>query len=463
MKKEKRTGKLWFVSYLGFGVGAVGMDLSYGLFNSYLTKYFTDVLLINATFLLIIPTLARIWDGINDPMVGTIVDNTRSKWGKFRPWILTGSVLNAVALTLLFTNPGFEVSSTTVNMKLYVYAAVMYVLWGMTNTIVDIPYWSMVPALTNDPARRNTIAAIPRFFCGAGQLLIVILTVPMVKLLGGGDAAKGYSRWAMIAGIVLVLGCIVTVTTTKERGAAPPKEKFTLRKAFSTVRSNDQLLVFMLTALLFNTGWYITNAMAVYYFDDVYGDDGMISLFGAISGVGQAAGLFLLPVLSKKFTRLRVIKGAMLMAVFGYAGMLITGPVINVFPAFALFAFLGCSGIGCMFVAQTIMLADIVDYGEYSLGYRSESIVFSMKGFLQKFAYTIQSIVIALGLKLSAYDGALPEQTVQSKNAISAMMFAIPPVFMLAAFTIFTKKYKLNGELTDKVNAYIAEKRVGKD
>lgn len=133
------------------------MDLSYGLFNSFLTKYLTDVLLLNATFLLIVPTLARIWDGINDPMMGTIVDNTKSKFGKFRPWIMCGAVLNAVALTFLFTNPGFEVSSDFINIKLYIYAAVMYVLWGMTNTMIDIPYWSMVPALTSDPQKRNVV------------------------------------------------------------------------------------------------------------------------------------------------------------------------------------------------------------------------------------------------------------------------------------------------------------------
>ena len=200
-KKAKRSsgGISWIFGYLGFGVGAIGMDLSYGLFNSFLTKYLTDVLLLNATFLLIVPTLARIWDGINDPMMGTIVDNTKSKFGKFRPWIMCGAVLNAVALTFLFTNPGFEVSSDFINIKLYIYAAVMYVLWGMTNTMIDIPYWSMVPALTSDPQKRNVVSAIPRFFSGFGQIIVSVFTVQMVAMLGKGNDSVGYSRWAMIA------------------------------------------------------------------------------------------------------------------------------------------------------------------------------------------------------------------------------------------------------------------------
>ena len=101
-------------------------------------------------------------------------------------------------------------------------------------------------------------------------------------------------------------------------------------------------------------------------------------------------------------------------------------------------------------VSQTVMLADIVDYGEYSLGYRSESIVFSMKGFLQKLAYTIQSIVIALGLQFSHYDATLPVQTELTKNTISTMMFIIPPIFVVLSLIIFTKKYKLHGELSTK-------------
>lgn len=461
-KSSKASGKLWIFGYLGFGIGAIGMDLSYGLFNSFLTNYFTDVLLLNTAFLAIVPPLARIWDGINDPMMGTIVDNTKSKWGKFRPWILTGAILNAIVLTLLFTNPGFAVSSQSVNMKLYVYAAAMYVLWGMTNTMVDIPYWSMVPALTSDPAKRNVVAAVPRFFSGGGQLLISVLTVPMVAALGAGNDAKGFSRWAGIAGIVLICGSIVTVVTTKEKGAVAPKEKFTLGKAFKTVRANKQLLVFMLTALLFNTGWYTTNGLGIYYFKYVAGNEKLLSVFAAVGGVGQALGLFLLPVLSKKFTRRRVIQGAMCLTLAGYAGMYLFGPVVNLFVPFIISGLLGCVGIGCIFVAQTVMLADIVDYGEFSLGYRSESIVFSMKGFLQKLAYTIQSLIYAIGLKVSHYDGSLAVQTPSAINAINTMMFIIPPILVIASLIIFSKKYKLYGKLSDEVNEFIVAKNADK-
>ena len=160
MEKTKSERNAYILrKYLGYGVGAIGMDLSYGLFNSFLNNYLTNVLLIAPFYVGVVAFCARIWDGINDPMMGTIVDNTHTRAGKFRPWILTGSLLNAVVLFFLFTNPGFSVSGSAVNIGLYVYVAVMYVLWGMSYTIVDIPYWSMVPVLTS--TRRSAILRQP--------------------------------------------------------------------------------------------------------------------------------------------------------------------------------------------------------------------------------------------------------------------------------------------------------------
>ena len=465
MEKTKSERNAYILrKYLGYGVGAIGMDLSYGLFNSFLNNYLTNVLLIAPFYVGVVAFCARIWDGINDPMMGTIVDNTHTRAGKFRPWILTGSLLNAVVLFFLFTNPGFSVSGSAVNIGLYVYVAVMYVLWGMSYTIVDIPYWSMVPVLTSDPQERNLAATFPRFFSGFGQIIIVVLTVPMLNLFGKGNDAIGFSYWSAICGVLLVLGCLVTFFTTKETVHPKPEhqEKFTLKRAFLTIKNNDQLLIFILTAICFNTGWYLTNGLGIYYFESVLENRDLYSMFGAIGGVGQALGLILLPVLSKKFTRNRVIKGAMLLSIIGYLGMGLFGPVLNQFILFAIFGIVGCMGIGCMFVAETIMLADIVDYGEFKLGYRTDSIVFSMKSLLLKVAYSIQSLIIGAGLQLSHYDGELVKQGISqpasAQNAICVMMFLIPPIFVLLSLFIFSKKYKLSKERMEEVTAFITEK-----
>ena len=159
---------------------------------------------INPLFMLILAPLARLWDGINDPMMGSIVDFSHHKMGKFRPWILRGAVLNAVVLCLLFNAP------VTNSVWIYVYVAVFYVLWGMTNTLADIPYWSMIPSFSSEEKDRNLISTIARTFSGLGQGIITILTPVVVGVLGGsmgseldamtsGTLRLGFGRWAMIA------------------------------------------------------------------------------------------------------------------------------------------------------------------------------------------------------------------------------------------------------------------------
>ncbi|MDR0530865.1 MAG: glycoside-pentoside-hexuronide (GPH):cation symporter [Oscillospiraceae bacterium] len=432
--------------YIGYGIGALGMDLSYGLFYSFLSIYLTDILLLSPAFLAVMTFAARIWDGINDPMMGAIVDGTRSRFGKYRRWIVTGALCNGFVLAMLFRKPALSGAG------LMAYVAVAYVLWGMTNTMMDIPYWSMVPSLTNDPKERNIAATIPRFFSGMGQFAITILSPILIPLLGhtekGLFSAAGFFRWAILCAAALVGLIFVTFFSTGKiraiAGAAPSQNKITAKSVLDTLRRNDQLLVFMLVSLLTNTGWYLVSGLAVYYFQKVLGNGLLMSLFGMLVGGGQGVGLLLLPVLTKWMKRNSVIKLAMGVSAAGYLGMYVFSAVWNVFPLFVAFGFLGMMGVGCVFVSQTVMLSDIVDYGEYKLGRRSDSVVFSMKGFLQKGAYSIQSLIMYLGLAVTGYNGAAQTQPAAARAGISVMMFLLPPVLTLAGLFLFSAKYKLD-------------------
>ncbi len=453
---------------LGYGVGAVGLDLSYGLFYSYLAYYLQSVLGLEAGFLLILTPLARIWDGINDPLMGSIVDSTKTKIGKYRPWILIGAISNAVVLSFLFTSFGMS------GIKLCVYIAFMYVLWGMTNTMVDIPYWSMVPSFTNDPKDRNLIATVARTFSGIGQGLISILT-PLIlpKLSDGmttdkGYSASGFSKWAIICGIFLVIFALISFFSTKERNVVYNSEKFSFKKVIKVLKSNDQLVVFMVFAMISNAGWYLTSGTAVYFFEDVLGNGEAQSLFSTIGAVGSALGLLVIPLLSKKFSNRTIYQISLTLAIVGYILMFIFGPVLKIEIALDLSYTLASIGIGSMFVNQTIFLADIVDYGEYKTGSRSESITFSMKGFLQKMAYTLQTIVLFGGLGLMNYNEQLAAnpniKTVNAlndptKSAIGIICFAIPPILMVISLLVFRFGFKLHGDLRKEVHDHIAEKR----
>ena len=444
---------------LGYGVGAIGLDLSYGMFYSYLSYYLSSVLGLQEGFLLLITPIARIWDGINDPMMGTIVDNTRTKHGKYRPWILIGAICNAVVLFLLFTSFGMS------GLPLYIYIGVMYILWGMTNTMADIPYWSMVPSFTSEEKERNLVATVARSFSGIGQGIISILTPIICPLLSSGitDAkgysASGFSRWAGICGVALVFFALVCVLITKEKNVVyGEKKKFSLKQIFSVIKNNDQLVVFIVFAMLSNAGWYLTSSTAVYYFTDTLGNSKLQSLFQTIGTVGSVLGLLVVPVLTKWFSKRTTYTISLCTAILGYALMLITGPILKLNVVIMDVCYILASvGVSSMFVSQTIFLADIVDYGEIKMGFRSESITFSMKGFLQKMAYTIQTIILFAGLEISKYNENLHAQnSAEVKSAISFMMLVAPIILITLSLIIYTWKFKLHGkymeEITEKIN-----------
>ena len=447
-----------------YGVGAVGLDLSYGMFYSFLSYYLSSVLGLKEAFLLLLTPIARIWDGINDPMMGTIVDNTKTKFGKYRPWILIGAIANGTVLFLLFTSFGIK------GMPLYIYIGVMYILWGMTNTMADIPYWSMVPSFTSDPDDRNMVSTVARTFSGLGQGIITIATPIILPMLSSGIktdkgySASGFSRWAGILGILLVLFSTICVLSTKEKNVVyGEKTKFSFKKIFTVLKSNDQLLVFMLFAMLSNAGWYLTSGTAVYYFSDVLGQPKAQSLFQTIGAAGSILGLLVIPVLSKWFNKKQIYQISLITTILGYILMYVFGPVLKITIALDIAYILSSTGIASMFVAQTIFLADIVDYGEYKNGERNESITFSMKGFLQKMAYTIQTIILFGGLALVNYNEQITSVTKEingtTKTAIGFICFGAPAILVLLSLIVFSRKFKLHGELAEKVHDYIVAER----
>ncbi len=457
-------------SKLGYGIGAIGLDLSYGMFYSFLAKYLTDVLGLSASFLLILTPIARLWDGINDPMMGTIVDNTHTKMGKYRPWILRGSILNAIVLVFLFSNP-FKLSGAA----LMAYVAVMYIGWGMTNTLADIPYWSMVPSFTSDPKERNLVSTLARTFSGLGQGIVsiiapIVMTAVSVTTAMGEDGvmtkvhdSRSYFICAIVCACALIFFSSVSVATTKETVQTQSAEKFSFKRTFEIIKSNDQLLVFMLFAMISNAGWYLTSGVATYYFDVVVGDPNKQSMFSTSQAVGSVVGMLLLPFLTKIMSKRKAYQTSLILCTLGYTGMAI-GAFAEMAVVMNICYCIGAIGMSSMFIAQTIFLADVVDYGEVKMGFRAESITFSMKGFLQKMAYTMQTIILFTSLGISKYDGSLHNANPESaKLAITVMLTVIPPVLFFISLIIFTKKFKLHGDFMDNITKIVTENRAKRE
>lgn len=440
-----------------FGIGAIGKDAVYNIVAVYFMFYLTDVLGIGAGFVGALFFVARIWDAINDPMMGLVVDNTRTRWGKFRPWILIGTIINSIVLIFLFTDVGFT------GTKLYIYISVMYILWGMTYTLMDVPYWSMLPNLTSDKKEREQISVIPRIFAALAGLVINSLGLAIVTVLGRGNQKTGFQFFAIVVSVIFILTILITVKNTRERNSSLlNQEKTTIKQMMRVLIKNDQLIAFLALVLLFTIGQQIISSIQLYYFKYVTGSEGLFTIFVSFSGIATICGLFIFPKIVQKLSRDKVHILGCILPIIGILLLLIAGLLA---PQNTLLV--GLSGIiysfggGFFSGSQTVALADIVDYGEYLLGTRNESVVFSMQTFLVKISTAFGGLLTGVILSITGYVPNAVQSTF-TINGLRVVMTVVPVIFILISIIVYKRFYKLNGDLLSKVIITLEEKRRNK-
>ena len=437
-----------------YGIGAYGKDLACGIVYTFLMIYFTDVVGINPAFVGTLFLMARLWDAITDPIMGMIVDNTRSRFGKFRPWIFIGTILNSVVLFLLFRKPDLEGTS------LYLYYSVMYILWGMTYTIMDIPYWSMIPTLATTKEDREKISVVPRIFASLGGLTVTTFGIALVNKLGNGNQIKGFEYFALGIVIIFIISTIVTCINVKEKTQVQVNnEKVNIKQAFNILKQNDQLLVFIGIVLAYNLAMQLAGGAAIYYFKYVAGKESLFSLYSFFK-VAEIGGLMLFPVVTRKIGRQQVFRVATILPMFGLITLFISGLIA---PQSILFisvsAVLLNLGSGFLLGSTTVMLADIVDYGEYKLGSRNESIIFSAQTLLVKLASALSGWLIGVGLSLIGYVAGAAVQSNITIIGIRVIMTIIPSIVALVMYVIYKSKYKINGSFHDEILQVIGSRK----
>ena len=431
--------KLSWRSKLSFGVGAFGKDLVYALVGNLFMFYMTDVRFVAPAFVGTLFMVARIWDAFNDPFMGMVVDNTRSKWGKFRPWIMIGTVLNAIVLALMFWNVDFEGNT------------LLYSLWGMTYTIDDIPYWSMVPALTDDENERSQVSAIPRLFASFAWLIVGSFGLKIIDTAGGGDRKIGFAYFAMMVSVIFVVCSAITVINCKEKVVTKSAEKTTAKGMLHVLIANDQVKVILGIALFFNFAYQLSNSFSLYYFSYAIGIEALYPVYTGVAGIAQMAAQFTFPMVTKLIGRGKAFFLACFLPVAGFLLLFVVGIV-----APSSIAAVGASsavvnyGIGFMLVFITVMLADVVDYGEYSLGTRNESILFSMQTFIVKFAGAFSGFVSGIGLTLIGWKAGVTPGA-GTIMGLKVIMIIIPAILSALCYVFYKSGYKLTGEFYNKM------------
>ena len=454
MENSSKSGTLYQNKIPGrvkytFAFGALGKDLIYGMIATFSMIYFTDILKVAPAFIGTMFFVAKLWDAFNDLFMGMIVDNTRSRWGKFVPWLVIGTLINAFVFVVVFTDLHLS------GVGLCVFASVVYVLWGMTYTIMDIPYWSIIPNLTSDPEEREKVSVLPRIFASIGQSLIIAgFGVQIIKGLGGDYV--GYHRFALIIAAAFIFTMAVCVINLpKVQQDCEKQEKLKFKDILTVIKKNDQLRWAVLLILLYNVAIQFIMGVATYYFNYVCNDAGMLSAFMISASVAEIIGLLIFPKITKLLSRKKAFFLSCMLPPIGLVLLLIVGivcPTNIVLTAIA--GIIVKTGTGLELGCATVFLADVVDYGEYVMGVRNEGVVFSLQTLIVKFTAALTSLSIGFVLELTGY---VPNvvQSLATQNSIRVLMCLIPAVGVVLAYIVFKKKYKLDDAFMKQVVAAI--------
>ena len=445
---------------ISYGLGAVGKDMVYMLSASYVLYYYQDTLGVNAITMGVILMAARIFDAFNDPIMGVIVAKTRTRWGKFRPWLMIGTLLNAVVLYLMFSAPPALNGG-----GLVAYAAITYLLWGVTYTMMDIPYWSMIPAFTHSGRERENLSTLARSCAGVGSAIITVITMKCVDARGKGNEQQGFKWFALIIAVLFIASILATCLNIREKSTAYIQSP-SIGQMFRSLLQNDQALTIVLTIVLTNCSIYITSNLVIYFFKYDFGGAywyNSYTLFNTFGGGMQILSMMLFyPLLRKIFSAIRVFYISISMAVFGYI-LLLSLSFINMsslalllIPAFFIF-----SASGILNVLTTIFLANTVDYGEWKNHRRDESVIFSLQTFVVKLASGIAAMIASLCLavfQLSS-DTTQAVQTADHSSVVGLRMTmtVLPAIGLVIAVVFFAKKYRLTERMMEQISSVISQ------
>ena len=422
-----------------FGLGTIGRDMFYAFEANTLLYFLSDVLSLPVWVFAaasMVLSVMRIFDAINDPITGLVIDNIRSPWGKFKPAILVGGLLSAVFSILLFANIG-------TGWTFVIIFAVAYFLWDVTYGINDIAYWTLLPAMSSDQKFREKTGAFARICANVGMYIVMVGWQPVTSALG--DTPKAWFWCAVVIAVIYLLGLLFPLLGVKEkRVAVEDQESTTLKQMWRALVHNDQLMWTTLSMGLFMVGYCTTVGFAVYYMKYIFGNEGLYVVLVGVCGVAQLSALGVYPAVSRRFNRKQLYTLSTALVLAGYGIFFFAEISIILIALGAVLVFVGQAFI------QTLMLmflADTVEYGQWKLGKRNESITFSVQPLINKIGGALSTAVVSLTLIISGIKvdgGTVDAIDAAGKLMVKASMFALPLVFIVAGYIIYLKKYKIS-------------------
>lgn len=484
-----------------YAAGCIGRDMTYTLVSLFLLTYIQYTALVNtAQFLVlsVIIVLCRIWDAINDPMMGTIISNTRSRFGKYRPWVLIGAICNAIILILMFTiritnKQGID-SYGWINVAIL---GILYLLWGMTFTMNDVSYWSLLPVLAEDKQDRDRLTTMVAVFASLGAFI----AGGLVPLLTPGNMIVAYRNFAIIFALIFLICQLVVFFFVYDNKENPFKisqetmenlkkdKSVTLKDMFSILLRNKQLLVMAIVVLLYSLGSAILNAFGQNFFYFKFGYNGnQMFLFTIIYAIGTLISQAFYPLLANRFKRSQIVRSSIICLIIGYIAFFLLANInINASLQFILLCVFGIFifiGQGFFYMTMLVMLTNTIEYDEWKNHERNDAITFSVRPFMVKLASAVQYLVVALTLVVCGLysitekvgdietqiatnqiiseegvrqiEGLLQQVTSGQILGLTAAMTLLPVILFMINYVLLRKKYIIDEQLYDQMIQEIA-------
>lgn len=448
-ESQSKSEKLSFGTKLSFGLSEVGLQFSWTLVSSYLTLFYTDAVGIGTAAIAAIMLGARIWDGINDPMMGVIADKTHSRWGRFRPYLLFGTPILAALNVLTFS--AFNFSQT----GKIIYATVTYVGLGMVYTAVCIAQGSLSNVMTADNGERMQLNTFRGIASGVSSLVLSAITMPLILYFGHGDTSKttGYTAAAAILSLISIPCLWIAFAKCKERITVSREEQkaSSFWKNFKTVFSLRDFRLEVIYEILTLTAMFGRFAVMMHYYKYVLGRTDLVAELSVVMSVCQIVSQFFIPALTKRFSKKTCL--TFCNVGMGLGCLLIFGAGLGTSRLWMVF--LGTGMLGFFnFLSPVLygLTAELVDQVEINTGIRADGTGYSIFSFATKLGNAFGGSILVMILGAVGYVANQPATAAVQTN-MSVVINLVPMGLYLVALipllmiTMNNKKAKENTEI----------------
>jgi len=457
------SGKLSLREKLSYGFGDLASVLYWQTFMLYFTFFYTDVFLIPAAAAATMFLVSRIWDGVNDPLMGILADRTNTKYGKFRPYLLWLCVPFAVMGVLTFTVPDFDETGKLI----WAYATFIGIM--MLYTAINIPYTALLGVISPDSDERTTVSSVKFMFAFAAGIIVSATLLPMVKILGAENEASGWQMSFVIYGIAAIIFFLIAFKGTRERVQPPKSQKPDIKKDLGELITNGPWLILLATTITFILFVGLRGSVTVHYFKYFVGTqyvslpfvdpasydfEWIVSAYNTIGQISSLIGVLLVSWFAKRIGKKKAFTILFIIAVISTGAIFLLAP-----DQLGLLFFLQVTGSmtgGPLSVLLWAMYADTADYAEWKKGRRATGLIFSASTMSQKFGWAFGAYLALMLMSQLGYD---PNNvSTESIDGVVAL-FSVIPAAMGILSMIILYFYPLNDKRVQEIENELKQRR----